>query len=398
MENEINNPMMKGVHSRRFRASSLPMAFKCGGSVHLDDGSLRVEPVCEPATLGTVVHEVLAEVVSKGLDELPELLPFAERHDLEAQIDELAMLARFGLQAWKELRGMIAPDAFVEAEPAIESDRLTGHIDVLAQWSTGRELVINDACLIVDWKSGRLDADHYNQMAAYAWLSNQCGVFDTVTVVVVLLRDRAYRTYRFTAETLERWYAGFLAGVVNWDGTFHPGEHCRFCPRAMTCPARTALIRSALNDLHVGIPALTPENRAELAVRLVDLYRRLKVVKGAIDSFDDQLRTEIETGGPLPTGDGGMLSLVVSHRDNIDPLKSWPVMDAEGLTGEEIAPAVKIGKTKLLEAVAAKHAKGMKGKAKAAFMEAMERAGAVTQTENKTLREVRGEEKQLTEE
>ena len=41
----------------------------------------------------------------------------------------------------------------------------------------------------------------------------------------------------------DAWYQQLQDEVVNWDGKYHAGPHCTFCPRRTSCPAVTALVR-----------------------------------------------------------------------------------------------------------------------------------------------------------
>ena len=366
---------------RRFRCSSLPLLFACGGSQGTerdeDSGPLMVDTAGEPAAMGSCVHDVLAAMVDKGENKLPPYQPFADSHGV-TNLDELGMLAWYGLKAWDEL-GDYFPNPMTEVpldcwmqDP--DGAKLTGHMDV---YQPG-----NEWSYVLDWKSGRLDSDHYHQMAGYAKLAmGDSNPSKGVKVVVVMLRDQTYRVYSFTRGSLVDWSAKFVSDIIEWDGRFTVGEHCRFCPRSMDCPARTAMVRSTITDIMApGTP------HTELApCDLLDLYQRAKVVGAAIDQYKEFMRTYVRINGPVEDARGRSLGLHDKSRSSIDARKAWPVVRGY-LTDDEMAPAVKIQKTDLMKAVSAKAERGQKGKVKAALMQQLQDAGAVSETTYQELR------------
>lgn len=362
------------------RASSLPMAFRCAGSLMREadhiDGKVHAVPASgEEASLGTAVHEVLRDVVRADVDELPDLMEYANRWAVDA--DDLAMLARFGLKAWRELRQYF-PSPMTEVELSCgdrTSWELTGHLDVYAPG--------DQSAGIIDWKSGRLDVDSYHQMAAYARLSASDCKAESFICPVVYLREGNYRVFRFTREDLSVWQERLVNEVVQWDSTYRPGEQCRFCARQLSCPARSALVQQSARDLAEFQQAGGPLTHADI----LSLYRRAKVVSSAVEHFDKWLRQQIEAAGPIVTEEAS-LELSEQDRDQIKPLEAWPML-SQKLDEQELAACVKIGKTALLDAIGAKAPPRGKGKAKAELMEELRAAGAVDVKTVKVLREVR---------
>jgi hypothetical protein len=368
----------------QLRCSQLPLAFKCPGSVDRDAQALRVDQISDPAELGTAVHAVLAQVITDNMDGLPNLSVTAGYYGID-DADELVMLCWFGLKAWKELgpKYFIQPQTEAELEYTDEEQiELTGHLDVYAPSGT--------ACGILDWKSGRLDINAYHQMAAYAFLASKDCAAEEFTAAVVMLREQSYRTYRWTHAQLDDWYAKLISEVVNWDGTYHVGEHCRYCGHSLTCEARRAMVRSTVAELEVATAGGAP---TELGPQLVSLYRRAKVVRGMLEAFDAHIRAQVSAHGPLDTGDGAKLCLVESFADEIQALQAWHIINRE-LAAEELAPAIKVSKTRLLDAIGAKNPRGMKGKAQKALMEELEAAGAVKHNPRETLKEIKNSDAQ----
>src|SRR6185369_15769341 len=95
-----------------------------------------------------------------------------------------------------------------------------------------------------DWKTGRLDAYHAQQMRAYAaLLLLEDSELVEATSTVVWIRDGEIESYTMRREALRPWLLELEERVVKWDGTYHPGAHCGFCPRSHECHAATAYVR-----------------------------------------------------------------------------------------------------------------------------------------------------------
>jgi hypothetical protein len=152
------------------------------------------------------------------------------------------------------------------------------------------------------------------------------------------------------------------------------------------------MVRGAIAEL-LGptVPMVNALNRKELGPRVVDLYRKTKVILAAVGQFHDWLRVEVEANGPVESGDGTALSLVESVRDVIDPLAGWTIL-AERLSPVELAACLTVGKTRLLEAIGEKAPPHGKGKARMELMAALEAAGAINHKTIKSMRECRVDE------
>lgn len=357
----------------------MPLAFACGGSQsRLDDGVV-VETSNPQAALGTAVHEVLAAVTLAGDTDLPDLKPYADSHGI-TNMDEFRVLCYFGLQAQEQVAEFF-PNPMIEVllETIVtENVTLSGHMDLYQpglDWSN-----------LADYKSGRLDTDHYHQMMAYAALA----IEDSnpklgVKAAVILLREQSIRYYTFPRAKIRDWLNSLVRDVVKWDGSFVVGGHCRFCARAGSCEARTAMVRQTIDEIgDAGLQFDPASSGAEFAPYLVGLFERAKVVESLVKGFIERVREEIQLNGPMPSGDGRTLQLKIEHRDKIDAEAAWPVL-VDYLEDEELAPCVSVSKTKVLSAITSKAARGTMGGVKNQVMRRLADAGAVTQTEVRKL-------------
>lgn len=361
----------------KLRCSRLPLAFKCPGSLRSEDGEIRVEIAHEGGALGSAVHEILASMVEHPSGEHPDPRPVAMKYGVDAE--DLSRLVSYGAHAWKAI-AQYYPNAISEQDIVYETEdfTLTGHLDVVA---------IGDGWAnFADWKSGYKQPDYYAQIMGYARLLFAQDTFTQVKGTLIWLRDWSQETVLITREDAEAWERELVAQVVNWDGTYRAGEHCQFCPRFTSCPARQALVRSALVEI-------ADEDEANIITgaslpHIVQMYRdgKLSIVKGLLKQIDDLIHAHIAATGPIDLGNGRELALVPENRDTIEPLKAWPVL-TQYLDTDELAGCVKIGKTALLDAIGDKASKGQKAKAKAQVMSELEAANAVTKTEITKLRE-----------
>lgn len=363
----------------QLRCSALPLAFKCAGSLRAEPGEVLIEIAHEGGALGSAVHAVLAEMVLNQNGEYPDVRPFALKYGVGA--DDLGRLVSYGSHAWRAVRDYY-PIPSAEEHLAYEtpSFALSGHLDVVALGSNWANFL--------DWKSGYKQPDYYAQLMGYATLL--VATYPSVRTVkasIVWLRDWSQETVLITADDVLAWEDELYVRVVQWDGKYSAGEHCQFCPRFAACPARQALVRSALLEVEPSLAGQAAD-RAVVMPRIVELYRtgKLHLAKQILDRVEAIIRQDIQVNGPLSLGNGRELALVPEPRDMIEPLKAWPILSGY-LSQEELAGCVKIGKTAMLDAIGDKAPKGRKAKAKEQVMAELTAAEAVKKETIYKLRE-----------
>lgn len=360
------------------RASQMPILDKCLGMLGAET---KIDSISGAATLGTAVHAVCEHIVQYY--DRPELLPYAEKYGVDG--DDLGRLTWYALEAWRAFDGLFdQPETEVEMDTtfsAADADganvhvRLTGHADVMA-WN-GDDLSVS----VLDWKSGRkTDTNVYPQLMAYAWLAMQRNMMATHAVIIaVYLHDQTAKPWRISREQADAYMHQMFGAIADYDGAaFTAGDHCTFCPRRFECPARRQIIRSTVADLVNADAMAKITDPLAIPEAVVGLYQRVQFLECSIKAFRDQLRERIEADGPIEA-DGSMLSLQEQTLSQIDPVKAWPVLAAH-LDDSELAPAVKLSKSKLESAVAAKAPRGHKGAAKQTLLEELADAGAITNT------------------
>lgn len=362
------------------RASAMPLAFKCAGSVRLP--VLRVAETHEAATLGTAVHAALRPLAEgRGIDwdSLPAL---ADNYGVE--FAELRLLVAIGSKLWHQVAESF-PEAMTEIDVCAilpGGIELPGHIDVLS--------FTDDGCVarFGDWKSGRKDGDYEHQIRAYA-----AGLFaDNVdlreaTGTVFWLRDSAIENYTITRTEAFAWCGRVEREIVQWDQVFRPGSHCEFCPRSHECDAANAMVRrdvAALSD-----KALVARAECELEkmapTDILSLYEKASLVENFAGRVRAAVKAHVAARGTV-TANGLSLQLESEPRRKLDPLLAWPVLEAAGFRDEDFAATMTLGISKVEKLVASKAGKGKGAGAVRQIASELEAAGAVSLDEITKLR------------
>lgn len=370
------------------RASSLPLAFTCPGS--LRTGAMTIEGANPAGDIGTAAHDCMAQFVAGAAFGELDYAAIARRHGVEES--DLRPLAWYGSRAWYELAPSM-PGAV--AELALEADLIaddhtittvTGHIDAVA--------VSDDVAACVDWKSGRKDKNHYHQVMGYCALvfDDQPGI-DRIHASVVWLRAQEIETMTITRADAGAWCRRLLAEVVNWSGRYTTGAHCVYCPRSHDCPAVVASQRrdievieqwpGGLSNLDAGLASLEPADR-------VEMWRRAKAITAVCARVVEAVRANVAlSGGTLDAGDGHVLRITEeSAGRKLDTAAAWTILQ-DALSDDELASCVDVRISKVESIVAKNAGRGQGATAKKVLSEKLEAANAVTRNTREVLAEVR---------
>jgi hypothetical protein len=362
------------------RCSSLPLAFRCPGSVRR--GVVPINASNDAADVGTAGHEGNAALVRTGRVDWDGVPALAKKHDVDEK--ELRVLLALSSKLWEQV-GPSFPNA--EAEVALKhqigSVVLTGHTDVMALSGT--------TLRVADWKMGRLDSNYREQLLGYCAL----GLFKTpeardAEAGVLWVRDQEYEPYTMTRAGHYEWIARLEAEVVNWDGVYRPGSHCQYCPRSHECHAANAQARRDMaiimdRDLpgHLeDAPTLQEMIRREpeKVVRLVELARTAeKQAKRALEA----IKAEVLRSGDI-VADGKRITIQTKEERELDVMKAFPVLQEE-LTDEEMAEVITLHVSKAEDIVAKKAGKGNGAAAKRTLVAKLNEAEAIKTSSSKAL-------------
>lgn len=352
--------------------------------MNLRPSRLHLNVVCPPSALppnvrierpnpdsmpGTLTHDVLTVIGRGGQLDLDAIA-----HNRGAVNDaELQRMARFIAHTWDRIKPLF-PEPQFEVRMELEDGDVTlaGTADLVS--TAGHEL------RIMDLKSGWRPSSAEAQLRGYAVLALHSSDASTIRATQLNLRDGILDTWLWGREDVLAWWDNLkqlLREMVSAGATallYHPGEHCRYCPRWHECPAGAMLVRAAgayLVQLDAEAGDLLPEDlatileRARQVERAAEMARRL--VTAAIDA----------AGGRIALADGRELRLV---RQEVKKILYGPGQHvlADAIGPEALAECLTVGKTKVEDAIRATAGRGMKTAAVQDLMRRLDEAGAIT--------------------
>lgn len=364
------------------RCSALPLAFLCAGSVRA--GDVAINETNDLARLGSAVHECLRPLPRAGAADWEGLPEIAKRHDVEPQLEDLRALVAMAQKMWKNGLRDSFPAARTEVPMGVtlpDGTVLTGHTDLI-----GRSLSVAH---IGDWKSGRLDTDAREQIRGYCALALLADPsLDAATAGVIWIRENEYEHYSLSREELPLYLRRLTAEVIEWNGTYRPGGHCRHCPRSHECPARHAMVRrdvaaflgGELTSYAVNVNALETLPPGQLLALLAsaDLVHELS------GHLRDAMRELVERNGDI-VADGKRLTIEQTTKRHLRVVETFPVLTAHGFLDPEFEQVVSISAAKAEQLVAKRAPHGKGAAASRELRAALEGAGAVETTTVKRL-------------
>lgn len=368
----------------KLRASAMPTAFKCGGSVQ--PCAIECDEVNEAAENGTAAHKCLESLATTGKVDWDSIDQICD--ELDGDSEEVRMLCSKAAKIWPKIRDTF-PCALTEIAVSYELPsldvaglKLTGHIDAIS--------IVGNQVRILDWKTGRLDANYSHQMKAYlAMVLLAFPSLEGGTATIVWVRQGDVENYTMTRQDALRWVGEFEKRVVEWDGVYRTGDHCVHCRRQHECQAGNALARSyvaAVSELDAD--AISSSVMTMPADDMIQLYHRARLVSQIAEKALKAIKARVDKQGEV-VGSETKLYLDVEPRRELDVQKTWAVLDEIGFTEEDFAAVVKMPVGKVEERVAELAGKGNGAAAKRDLAQKLELAGAITINEVLKLEERR---------
>jgi hypothetical protein len=295
------------------------------------------------ATLGTALHHLAAPMV---LGQHLEAAGVAALFHVDA--GELEILARCAWNVWAQLRDKF-PAPMVE-EPLeltqASGPKLTGRVDLLSLvYAAEGNLWSRDMpseARVLDWKTNRdVEADYAAQLKGYAYLAcRRWPSIQRVYTVVAWVRDQSWDAEYHTRDSLEHWWMDFSRRLEREPLPYNPGLSCRYCPRALECPARMAMLEQAMGL----VLASTISGQSSDYGRL---WMMAQSLQGELEKVLKMVRAQVAIhGGSLPAGAGYELRLVEQERRMILARQGMaPLLYAIGM--ERLYDCITIHKTKV---------------------------------------------------
>lgn len=360
------------------RASKLPLLAACPAS-RLPLQGPAIGGSEEAADLGSAAHAALAVHVH---GETPDLAQIASEWAVD--FHELERLFKGGCRLWEPLEPFFRPvqtevelslsldDEFLaEWDPAYQPKkaiRLTGHIDVISVIPEYREV------RIADWKTGRVESDHLDQMRAYGLLAlyryPEC---QTVFANILRVREGTKEEHSWTRPELWAWWSRFTEKLGRED--YSPGTHCTHCPRALECPALQTVVDSSVRSL-LSVDEFVA-SQVSYGISLGVLLGQVKLIEKACERARDAIKARVQSvGGSMPIDDQSALVIREEERRVISAPAAWEILRSE-LGEGNLIDCVRLGKEAVLEKAKALVGRGQKGKAAAQLMDRLDQAGAI---------------------
>lgn len=355
----------------KLRCSALPLAFVCPGSVRPE--GMLIDETNDAATLGTAAHEGAAHLVRAGRVDWHGVGELAQRHGVDER--ELRILLYQASTLWAEVHQSF-PNASTEAELAYAAPDgsfvLTGHADIIGSSA--------DLVHVGDWKFGRLDRDHAEQLRGYAALAILKTKAREATAGVLWVREHEYEHYGLQAAEVPAWLERIKTEIVNWDGTFRSGSHCAHCPRNHECPAHHALVRRDVAVIADKSTVAQVEDGDALAAmapaEIIAVLVRADMVSKYAERVRSAIRSHVMRGGDIVAG-GLRLTLQHEERRALETLPAFGVLQENGFEDTDMAEVIAISVAKAEEIVAARAGKGKGAGAVRELRARLDEAGAL---------------------
>jgi len=360
------------------RVSSLPLASLCAGSVRTRL-PVSMNTVSTPAREATAAHAVVRRLAELGSVDRGSVNSVAARHGVNPKT--LHTLASMATRLWHSRLpdGNSLSDCFpnalteVDVETAGNGVHVTGHADIVS--------VTDTVVRVGDWKFGWKDSDYGPQLRGYAAvILLQYEVLTEATATVLWVRDGDTENYTMGRAEAQAWLAELGDHICNWDGVYHPGNHCEWCQASHVCEAAAANTRRTIQAFQTeprALSEMTPDELFELldTARSVARYaeRAVELVRGRV----------IKAG--TLTGESHELTTKDKETRELLPLEGFLALQQAGFTDADLASVMSLSLPAAEQVAKSKVRKGRGARAIRALRAHLEEAGAILTTTSKRL-------------
>ena len=313
------------LHSSIVGGSTAKRVINCPGSVALV-AKMPPKPSSEHADRGTLLHDVISEILGK---DLPGHTFIGTKYNDQVLTDDLyAEKIEAALAALDE----IDP----KRELVYEVETRVGFGDLLPGVFGSTDLVgrLGDRAVVLDWKFGDgvvVDAEENPQLMFYAAACMRTDAakwaFEDVTdVELIIVQPPVTRRWVTTVERIKRFEQELVMAVHESqkpDAKLQHGEHCRWCAAKPICPKMTGAVDRALKTQldQVDLPTLGK------------YLQNAELLEGWIDDLRKLAHQMLESGKSVP---GYKLVNKRSTRQWLDQSKAVAELHNMGLSREEL--------------------------------------------------------------
>ena len=235
-------------HSNIVGGSTAKRVVACPGSVALVN-KMPKQPSSEHADRGTMLHDVMSEILGKALEPRSFIGTRYENQVLTEELFEEKIV--IALEALDE----IDPDKKME----YEVETRVGFGDLLPGVFGSTDLVgrIGDRAIVLDWKFGDgvvVGAEENAQLMFYAAASMRTKeaqwAFEGATEIeLIIVQPPVIRRWVTTKERIQQFEQELVQAVkaaMKPDAKLQHGDHCRWCTGKPICPKMTGAVDRAL--------------------------------------------------------------------------------------------------------------------------------------------------------
>lgn len=236
------------LHSNIVGGSTAKRVINCPGSVALVN-KMPKQPSSEHADRGTMLHDVMAEILGKDLDPRSFIGTTYEGQVLTEELFEEKIVT--ALEALNEI------DPHKRLEYEVETR--VGFGDLLPGVFGSTDLVgrIGDRAIVLDWKFGDgvvVSAEENDQLMFYAAASMRTeeakwAFAGALEVELIIVQPPAIRRWVTTKERIHQFEQELVKAVKAAqlpDAKLQHGDHCRWCTGKPICPKMTGAVGRAL--------------------------------------------------------------------------------------------------------------------------------------------------------
>lgn len=354
------------------RASALPMLRNCAASIVPPTTSISwIDDL--PARTGTAAHQVIAHWVREDYPDESVIAGVAGQHEIEDPM-ELSILSWSGWKCWTEIRHHFPdPQMEIERETTRDGIRVTGHPDL--------ESIVGTQGRILDWKTGWLDTHYKWQLRAYALMMlDRDSSLDSVYACVIRVRDKQLDSWNWRRAEMESWWRQVRDWLQHADEYSPNAKWCRFCRRALECPARLQVLQSGRSLAGVTLDKIADgfDLTTLPADEILSLYHAAKDTVAAAETLLDGVRSAVALSngrGIEANGEKLVLSLT-SPRKITDTKKAMAVLGT-WLSPDEILAAARLSVTSVEAAASARAPRGQKTAVKNDVAASLHDAGCI---------------------
>jgi len=367
------------IPSIKPRPSSMDRSMSCPGSLYPEPGEALVKFHDEGgvAAIGSAAHDALSCVMlSQPVDAAAIAAKWKVKQDdlgflISGCYRFAAMLKdEYDVQEW-----------LIEQRLEMKSPfPMKGRVDIGGVIVDGKTLIVSD------YKSGRASTSCEHQIHSYAEMIRQkFPDVETVIGLVLWARDEEVQVFTWSQDDMIQWTIDVVETIYNWDGvTYAIGEHCTYCQRQFSCPARGKALMATqemMLDTKPEVTHLVGEDFAKAWAASIS-------IPGMVKRWREMQRQRILASGPIDMGKGKVLALTEKNTaPDTDAFKASKVLKAGyNFTDEDVLACCKLSKADVETTVGDRAPKGKKGAHKKEVIGSLVQYGAIIPKTAQTLK------------